>query len=300
LEDIECLLQFLDAYPLALDRYLNERLSDCALLYEDLWHIFKPGTQAIQKKSHQQIWCVLQATSGRPFLSDPYLTQSPEKNPEFKDRTHGVFTVDCYHLDFDGKKWGASQCQWIIQQFDGLRRVTSLDFYPVKFEESCQEILQKALDRGKSLLHANKSRHMYYKGRSPITAPNGLAVPKLTHAEDIDSQVIVNFDRTFKFNPEWLPNIGWQDTYEAPTFERFEMTPFELRKCTGGGPTPCVEQGCCLNEIIFNDSKSDQHFTMAFRNKRGADDTHVRDEELVLLPNRVFGFVLRTRKWSEY
>ncbi|KAF2682331.1 P-loop containing nucleoside triphosphate hydrolase protein [Lentithecium fluviatile CBS 122367] len=220
-----------------------------------------------------------------------------------KNTTFGVFTVDCYYIDFDGKQWGPCQHSFQIEPFEGWKEATSLSIFPVELARNYQEILNHAGDRGNALIAATKVRHMSYKGRTLIDSPSDHPIPGISHAEDVDSEVIVDFDRTIQFNPEWKPDLGWCETHKSEAYETLEMTMPENVKCGINGA--CMTMFCCMNENILSDMQWDQQRANDFleerermKAERGLTENEHLPEETVLLPNRVFAFVLRSRKWG--
>ncbi|KAF2253001.1 hypothetical protein BU26DRAFT_212991 [Trematosphaeria pertusa] len=160
-----------------------------------------------------------------------------------------------------------------------------------------------ATARGQSFVDALKSRHMYSKGRTLIVAPSGEVIPEILHAEDIDSPVMIDFDRTLQFNPEWKPTIGWTATFESPPYETQEMTTGDANRCGNAG---CRTVFCCMNEYIVQDYNWDAQRSKDFLEKRAKErkaaalsEDDLLPEETKLLPNRVFGFILRSRKWGK-
>ncbi|KAF2106644.1 hypothetical protein BDV96DRAFT_328093 [Lophiotrema nucula] len=302
--DLECLLKFLDECHTQISRRLqnNDQGSRPKVQYSDLWFLFKPGTIIVANHMAHTIWRVLQVTPGRPYLVNPInLGHSQDSSKE--PATYTPFTLDCYYIDYDGKKWGPYQHRFSIEPFDGVKEVDSLDIYPVDYCEQGANTAASARKRGNLFVEASKISHMYYKGRTVIDHPNGQPIKNISHVVDIDSPVMVDFDRTLQFNPEWRLELGWQNMFQAPAYETREMTiNWTTSKC---GNRVCTTVYCCANENIAKDSQWDRRRSSDFLKERNQlqrtrklskDD--LLDEEIVLLPSRVYGFVLRSRKWA--
>ena len=80
------------------------------------------------------------------------------------------------------------------------------------------------MKQGGEFTKCSKSRHQYYSERSQIRQPNG---EYLCHhsestserasrifSENIDSEVMVDFDRALQCNPQWLPDFAQPDPFE--------------------------------------------------------------------------------------
>ena len=66
-------------------------------------------------------------------------------------------------------------------------------------------------------MECTKVCHKYYSGRSLVRNSDGEALsytsdyggdePRRVTAENIESEVMIDFDRAFQRNPEWLPKL---------------------------------------------------------------------------------------------
>ena len=257
--------------------------------------MFKPGTFAVSKKGSQKLWRVLQATAGRPYLSKEVVEETPTKVGITKCSS---FTLDCYYIDFDGREFGPLQRRFEIQPFEGWREVLSLELHPVCYGEKGAEMLSGLNTRGEKFVRASESQHMYCKGRTLIRSPAGEKLSHITHSEDVESSVVIDFDRTLQFNPDWRPELGWRDRCEQDNREVREMTIRENREV-------CRDVFCCENENIVDDYNWDRLRAEDFYQERESlgkdeygDSNKLIQEERALLPSRLFGFILRSRKWA--
>lgn len=77
-------------------------------------------------------------------------------------------------------------------------------------------------------------------------------------------QVIVDFDRTFQFNPGWTPSFEASSLFQQDSRETLEMTNVDYRNVrrnhvVGRPPPPphppghCFTPNCCQNEYILPD-----------------------------------------------
>ena len=67
----------------------------------------------------------------------------------------------------------------------------------------------------------------------------------------------------------------------------------------------CSTIGCCYNDPIFQDNEMDRRRAALVREDEGvikdnlASSEEMEDEDLLLCPCWVYGFVLRSRKWCQ-
>ena len=196
----------------------------------------------------------------------------------------GLF-LEAFYLDFDGSKFGPIHLTHRIDAFEGVMDITSLPFYPLKFHPNSEDLKLTALARGKKLIGLTGPSHRYYVGRTLVSPPEGTAdsdnkFPKL--ARNIDSQVIVDFKNTLVEMPAWAPYFcernrsRWRDHYRDPDSwaSRAEAQKVEAHRRKAA---PAKSSSDAIT------SEGDE----------------LDDKDLILLPNRVFAFVMKKRGFGE-
>jgi len=148
---------------------------------------------------------------------------------------------------------------------------------------------QELEQRGEEFLKCTKPRHLYYSRRSLDTTPLGhnmqvsdpdtLSMTWL-FSETVESQVVVNFERTLLNMPDWTPSSN-------PPLYTNELSEFEDDL-----------------EVVAGDRKWEQkireeHCEEIFRALlyRGRGESQPTGDDLLLLLERVSGYVLRGRRW---
>lgn len=303
-DDLQCLIRFLEERLANIHRRLDQKKPK--VFFHDLWHVFKPGTLLFIDDKPDMAWKVLQATGGRNYLS----TRSHDSSTSGVEFAKiGPFLLDCYYIDYDGQEFGPMQYVHAIKPFEGEMDITSLGIYPVQYSANCAERLKQLSSRGETFVKASKIQHMYCKGRTLTRTPSGRPINMVSHSEDLDSPVIIDFDRTLRINPEWRPRIGWEEACVQSSLETSEMTLKAYTSCGDSGN--CYDNYCCMNDNIVYDYSWDRQRMNDFVEEREKQignkqqkevqgpSSEVHNDEWKLLPNRVFGFVLRTRKWGK-
>ncbi|CAG8949094.1 hypothetical protein HYFRA_00002223 [Hymenoscyphus fraxineus] len=333
--DLTCLLKFLDALKPAIKSLQEPTLTPefdplippnikfrPKVDYHNLWYLFTPGDYVFAQTG-QRVLRILQVTGGRSFLSTESDTTDVGSPSAQKER---LFTIDCYYIDFDGTRFGTVTRRFLIAPFEGARDIESLTVYPAAFKEDSEKLLQDMTEVGERFIDSTKLRHMHFDGRTEVFTPTGSKLDGKLHPEDVDSQVIVDFDRTFQFNSSWTPRFETPIYLEPAIRETLEMTRDSERRqhnivyfefspeierlpwtTRPGHPSGhCVLPDCCENEYILPDSSWD---------RQRMDDVVIGDPILrnidssrtdlkpsrgdyKLCPSRVFGFILRSRKWA--
>ncbi|PWW77821.1 hypothetical protein C7212DRAFT_342460 [Tuber magnatum] len=327
MEDLRCLLKFID----------EECRSDFDLVraikhggikkiaFTDIDLLFTAGEEIYSQKDvdNPQVYRVLATTGGRPLRKSEairgnyklYLrmtkeltgtgimcerNHTPNYNDIFRARrdddgkgeslyrrhdTASPFIIDCYSIDFDGLHLGGVQKQIEIRPYEGEKPVTSLPVYPLKFLPDLEKARERLLDRGKSFLEMLGVSHKYYEGLS-------LSEPK----EEVQSQVIADPTLALQLNPDWVPKLGLDTATER-----------DPREANESGPSTCVtlcwQGNFCEKHDDFGIELQTKHHLEIFASQaklldEAQEHKKLGDSLIILLPERIFGFVLRSRKWT--
>ena len=272
MKDLRCLVGFIDYYLKPTSNKFKDR-STQIVYFQDLWHLFKPGDYVLAKKGFQRVWKVLQATGGRPYLT---ADSTDSKAMKVNVEKVSAFTLDCYHIDFNGMRFGPAQLIFKIPSYDGLKEINSLEIFPIEFSFEQKEIIRTLSDRGREFLKCTQVRHQYYKGRSLVETPSGVKLGG--HPEDIDSQVIVDFDRTLQQNPSWITNLDLTPPFRQHPCETLEST-------INANKEVCKIPNCCWNERIDQDYQWDRKAMDDFMSKEPLCRTSVLHLALTIISN---------------
>jgi hypothetical protein len=293
IKDLRCLVKFMDEFVQpSIDRIWSRTDH---VFFSDLWYLYPAGSLIYvkNKKVPQKIWKVIQRTSGRRYMTPPSDDHYDRSAQWFLKFT--PFVIDCFHIDYDGARYVRTYETLRIEHFEGFQPVTSLPFLPMRVAEDEGLVDRKPLiARGQDFVKCTRASHREYVGRNQILRPNGLKLnqkdedlpDKATRfAEWIESEVMVDFERALQEMPAWRPAEKEPKLHVASLHER--ITGF---KGIDDDNVWDVKESETLMRI------EDQKFR-----KWDKERTHPsEDEDLLLLPERVFAFVFRTRKWGLY
>ncbi|KAI0907575.1 hypothetical protein F4823DRAFT_602608 [Ustulina deusta] len=313
LELIGCLVQLLDEYILPRVRFVKE--PDCKRIYfDDLWHLFKPGGHVIRIINGvdievMRVVCV-EGMEHKVVLRGNRPPQSQ----------YSPFGIHCVAIDFDGKQLGPRKMHYVIDYFEGEKTVRSLPIMPVnrlKDEEiqkqliqngmdftECRDdsqILQSLIERGKAFFNMTETMHMHFSGTTRF-------------GEELDCPVMVDFEQAFA-SPE--AQGGWADGNRYPGWKPdleslVEWTPPEVANLG-----PCKHE-CCRSHNVYADHYLDRESSVAYldslsrginakvhslaihpryRHEANTAENLIEDEEFLIMPWRVYGFVFQIRKF---
>ncbi|GME52843.1 uncharacterized protein COCSADRAFT_177807 [Neofusicoccum parvum] len=318
LEHLKCLLNFMDADISAKQLYLDD--PQCRkVFFSDLWLLYRPGIEVIGSNG-KQAYRVIEVTSAKHRVTPAW--QRWYNAPSNK-RNKKPFSITCVHIDFDGKNLGPVQNVFDFNRFDGERDITSLEVYPLRFHPvrqsdfsdtewkefeavpDIEKYRQKLINRGNKFLEVAAVKHMYYAG------------PTLEMREEVESQVVIDFETAFSVEDKaqhlWKPDLTMLIGNPSPEGDESDD---EDESC---------KADCCRGEFVHDDSYVDQkqrnEYIESLLPKANAQDEQpsiaimprplkevlkgpdndltVSKDELAIMSYRVFGFVLRSRKWAK-
>ncbi|PTB58279.1 hypothetical protein M431DRAFT_479776 [Trichoderma harzianum CBS 226.95] len=319
LEHISCLIDFIDSDVSSRVLHLGE--PECRkVFFSDLWLLFRPGMEVIGSDG-KQVYRVIGVTSAKHRVAAPW--ERWYNNITDDKRKASPFSITCIYIDFDGKNIGPVTKIFDFKRFDGEKDITLLEVYPLRFHPVKQSDLDDSLwsedeglsqhqkhrrmliRRGAMFLEVAAVKHMYYAG------------PTLEVRDDVEGQVVIDFETAFSVEDEvqkqWKPIL--HPLIGNPPADDDDDT--ADARCRGR---------CCEGDVVYDDTHIDDQqkteylnsllpritalneqpsiavFPRSLKELRAAgseNGPYVTDEELVIMSYRVFGFVLRNRKWAK-
>ncbi|KAJ4315790.1 hypothetical protein N0V84_008194 [Fusarium piperis] len=295
---LRCMMDFFDKNIKAkLDHIDSPNYTHVS--FHDIWHLFKPGDRVVDQ-TEKQAYVILRVRTPRHKVEEPWLrwykkptnkNDSDSEDEGDDDEGEDPVVLHCVYIDFDGKQFGPVSKKFKIPQFGELKDIRSLPVYPFRHAKN-KHLQEDFIKRGKMLLDVAKFKPMYYMGLT------------LDTRDEIDSQVVVDFNEALadeKRRKKWEPTIGPVGT--APDDR---------------GDEPCMAS-CCDGQAVHDgeyiDSTLTENYVRSLIPKtslrapslllspRPLEDLGgvegLTEEELVVMTYRVFGFVLRSRKWAQ-
>ncbi|KAL8757382.1 MAG: hypothetical protein Q9199_002259 [Rusavskia elegans] len=269
------------------------------IAFQDLWHLFMAGDLLIadgelsgNKGLELYQVSILPAadifSSRRPVKEISTRTEGSHKMVEsvYKEEVNSamsVFTVDVFYFDFDGQRFGPVERRMHLVSYEGEKNILDLPLYPLRFHKDAEQLRAMMLERG------NKFRELSAANEYPHREYNGLSVGE--PQEQIDSQVIIDFALAYQKHPKNTPKFGLRSWIE-------DDARIVTEACGIPGCTDCFQ-----DRFMFDDHRVDRQRTVEFIRANGtllrtiSNSEELTEDMMLLLPNRVYGFVLRSRRW---
>ncbi|KAF7538198.1 hypothetical protein G7054_g3188 [Neopestalotiopsis clavispora] len=319
-EHIQTLLDFIDTEISARRGYLYG--PSCKKIYfSDLWHLFRPGMDVIENNG-KQVYRVVKVSSARHRVV-PAWQMYWSKNDDQKKQS--PFKITCVYIDFNGKELGPVKTVFAFPRFNSEREVTSLPVYPIRFHphrrsdfsdsewRSISDLPESQRLKAKHILRGKKFMEVYPDQLLTSLILSGSAGPTVDGRDEIESQIVVDFETalSIKEQQHWKPDLQM-------LMEDQEEDEEEDRLCNAE---------CCLNQNVHDDQYIDEkqkseyivrvlpgtggadappslaiipRLLSEIETIPGAENHHViPDEDLLIMSYRVFGFVLRNRRWAQ-
>jgi hypothetical protein len=303
---LTCLLHFIDHDNAEIMDFRRQvKNKDFEIAFENLWHLFEPGQIVCPKSDKDQAYRVLNVGGGRPHRTTPDHDGSPPVRPKVQKITD--FSVDCFHIDFNGTSYVPTPLTIHIPPYEGTRSIKNLAIRPLEYLYQGDEekaMTEKLINRGKKFERLAAVSHQRYYGLS-------LQV-KGSRCEEVDGDVIIDFALAFKNNPTnpYMSlsdaNIAFQPPgLDIPVTEYY--TPQSVEETREDKIQACSIPNCETCRAVITCSYDDADFELV-RRSRFLDNNaallkqvekELGDDRHLLLPYRMYGYVLLSRKWCK-
>ncbi|KAL6858456.1 hypothetical protein J3F83DRAFT_360284 [Trichoderma novae-zelandiae] len=312
-QHLSCLVDFMDhTIQAKIDHLAGTQPR--TISFNHLWYLFQPGDDVVGQ-GRRQAYRVISITSTGHKVTPPWRNwKRDESEPA------ASITLFCVYIDFDGKQLGPVSKSFVLSKFDGDKTITALEVYPIRFAESPAANYQTArddddaaaaavprasfrrelVDRGKMFIDVASIKHMHYNGFT------------LEARDEVDSQVMVDFAEAFAATAQ--ADNGWQPEIES-------LIGKDLGASASSEDETC-SAACCAGEYVYNDTYVDKTRNENYiaRLMPGPDEPNdepsvaiyprplkeitatrgsLTNDDLIIMSYRVFGFVLRSRKWAK-
>lgn len=224
------------------------------------------------------------------------------------------FRLHCYYIDFDGFAWKPVVKTFCVPAFEGTKGIDSLPVFPLRYHEISTDIKSELIARGKKFTKCITDRHLQYTGWGLVHDPRG------GHLRDfiegslrdikpgyIDGPCIIDFEETLNTLPDWSPAFRPPDFHTgrwAALIDNFEVMRWSdySRKEFKSQEVDMVQSLNSIDMLQRRKAIEADSFLASVKRRRfgrNADQTGpvapLRDEDLALLPKRLYGYALRER-----
>ncbi|KAI7284241.1 hypothetical protein KC345_g2428 [Hortaea werneckii] len=263
----------------------------------------KKSSEGIEAEKAHQI-------GGFELLPDDIVSQGSQGNATKMT----PLVVDCFYMDYDGTNFGPRPQRFIIPEFGGRKKIVDLDVYPARFDPACATIRGKLLKRGKYFVDCRNHPHKEYHGYvlsdrvAILSADVEGAWFKIYNDPGIRSEVfqldcecIIDQKATLdRYTPSTTGEVKG-----VTTINKLGFHSGVLSKPTDSNQSELFDKlGRDKDQTdIFDDSRFDIDLRTQFMSQTtllGSSREITEDEQIELLPLRIFGYALQKRKWYAF
>ncbi|GAP92385.1 putative cell division cycle ATPase [Rosellinia necatrix] len=325
LRDMRCYVKFIDEEIMPQYNQYNGTSAE-RVKFDDLWSLFRVGDLICMPAAgetagrYHEVWRIYRIELPTPEAGYPssgwefFMDELQQNN---KKETFNIFA---YYIDHDGNNFGAVRHTFNISSFPGERLIESLEVFPIRYRHDHQQVLSNLKDQGRQFQKFLSDRHQAYNAwtltRNPpfdtadaedeiLRDENG---EDMRHPEFVESDVIVDMAEAYQKNPDWRPN-----------FHR--LTPNKSVRCDAGDDDMKIQHWLDASrqslayaqteivqvadgvemrqrrENLVVDTFLKQRLKGTRRYETQPQALELRDDDLVLLPKRMFAYVLRERRF---
>ncbi|KAI8635047.1 P-loop containing nucleoside triphosphate hydrolase protein [Xylariaceae sp. FL1651] len=269
------------------------------IMFHHLWHLFPPGETIYYRNTNRnepaQASQVLKVSGGRSRLPNASTWTYYYKDDRWKF-PHKVspFTIDAFHLDFDGNKFRLVQDQYEIPRFTGECPILALPVFPLHFHNST--VIESLVRRGSNFHNlANvDAAHREYRGMTLDSEP-----------EEIDGRVIVDFKQAPVFSAISRRASAEEGKGDGTSGRIFglrslnQTKEYELEEVIGEREDTDLT---LYNDHTYDNDRTDKLFStnkILLAQSQELSSWDLRDHQLVILPGVVYAYVLRSRRYCK-
>lgn len=336
-EEMKCYMEFVETRILPKYRMFEtlDAMKPVKVRYDDLWYLFRPGetvykpcdakaksdlgiAETLNPHSHESLpslWRVynIGPDTVRWQVDDLEVEGEGFLARDFKIKYNGT-KLRVYYIDFDGKSYSGVSHIFTIEHYPGDKDITALPIYPLRFAHDKDPTVQRLKERGQKFQSVVSQPHdpQSYEGWTLVHDPLGNSLEDksggtLKFPEHIDGDVIVDFHETYQTIPWWKPDFS-----RFPTFATWEKTVLWIDEfdIVQWADTDRKESSGKIQEIVIDVdnihnrewnslSAKDKFFPSADRSAGKSKESvlELSDDDLCLLPSRIFVYGLRDRKF---
>ena len=135
---LKILVKYLDKDYADTKKTLYPMLENNTITFDLLWALFKPNTIA---------YCSTYGDSDQPRA---FKIDFATKESHFMKGTW--YSIEGKYLEYDGKAFGMGAMHTDVQSFQGARKISSLDCFPVQYHREADKLRAKLIERGKKFV----------------------------------------------------------------------------------------------------------------------------------------------------
>lgn len=325
LRDMRCYVNFIDSEVMPLYEKFDGNSVD-KVAFDDLWSLFRVGDLIYMPTSgeaggrYHEVWRIYRIECPDPQTTYPTAVWDYFADDFQHDDSSNKFKISAYYIDHDGTGFGAVRRKFEIESFVGDRQIESLEVFPIRYRHNHQDLLTSLKDQGSGFQKYLEDRHQQYSAwtltRNPpheSTEPDDEILDnedyeKMRHPEFVESDVIVDLTEAYQKMPDWRPRFHQPSLNKSKRCEvQDDEMPIQhwfngVRQNRAYAQTEIIQKADGVEIRQRRENITTDSFLRARTQGSRTFETNpkaleLREEDLVLLPKRMFAYALRERRF---
>lgn len=145
------------------------------IAFHDIWHLFMAGDLVVTNDElDQMIYRVSILPAGSPFSSRRPVKEVKMRSEGSHQHLESIYAqesmsvahLDVFYYNYDGRNFGPVEKRLTIVSYDGMKKVTDLPVYPLRFRADWHNFKARMLERGRKFRDLLTKPHWEYNGLS--------------------------------------------------------------------------------------------------------------------------------------
>ena len=149
-QHLKILIKYLDKDYAETKRTLVPMLEHNMISFDLIWALFKPGS------------IIYTTTYGDSDQPRAFKLDYATKESHFMKGTW--YSIEGKYLETDGKSFGMGNLTVQVPSFQGVRRISSLECYPLQYHKDADNLKTQLIERGKKFAALEGVHYKYHKG----------------------------------------------------------------------------------------------------------------------------------------
>lgn len=295
-QHLRVMVRYLDKDFAETKKTLYPMLENNQITFDLLWALFKPNAIAYCSTYGDQ-------DEGRAFRMD-FATK------EANFMKGSWYNVEGRYLEYDGKSFGMGTLHTEVSSFQGVRKISSLECFPLQYHKDAVKIREHLIERGKKFVQLQGMNYRYHKGMA--YAKRKKQVLKI----NIDGRIMVDPAIHRRINPNYPVSTVKRDSLEGNIGDDSDSDCGCESSSDDGGNTQHTPSEDTLQEvkrfkavkmpdgqtvIVLVNSKDDPDTDADSSRAIQKQDSHeFSEEELLIASPIVLGFAFGEKLWLEF
>ncbi|KAI1477504.1 hypothetical protein F4774DRAFT_191319 [Daldinia eschscholtzii] len=325
LRDMRCYVNFVDKEVMPLHERFSDKGTD-KVRFDDLWSLFRPGdliympTAGETAGRYHEVWRIYRTQMPEVEAAYPSKLEWEFFPDELSQDKKDQFKIYAYYIDHDGDSFGAVRHTFQIESFVGERLIESLEVFPIRYRQDHQQLLESLKKQGQDFRRYLTDRHQSYHAWTLTRNPpfdtteaseeilESENYEKMRHPEFVESDVIVDLQEAYQKHGGWRPYFHRLTINKSISCE-VEDDAFGIQQWFDAARSNLAysqaeivqkKEGVELwqrRENLNVDSFLRQRTKGSRTHEINPEALELREEDLVLLPKRMFAYALRERRF---